>query len=172
MENRLVPQADTHSDKLYLLNDDEDRWCAYQDESTWKSDVQSLGALTVAAVEYVNDRISLIQITEAGGSGDWAVFDTYSIDKDGKVYSLKRTINVLPGDRNEEQTWTVQDGKAIINSSVSRGLTTLKPVEPTPVDLPEVPIIKTLQTLPFWVLIRDRLQETLSKGKVCRPDTR
>ena len=166
-------KVDTVSDKaLYIANDleNEERWCAFSKESDWKSASESLKSLTVARVEYKGDRIAEIYVTERDEAGDWTVYDAYSLDESEKPQSLKRTMNVIPGDRSEEELWLIKDGRATKQRSTSHSLSTLKPVDPTPIIFPEVPIVRSLQGFPFWRLIRDKRREVLSKGRACIPD--
>jgi hypothetical protein len=159
--------AQTGSRSLYFLSDSDEHWCAYGDETEWKSDVQRLRALTVAMIQYTGDRVSLMHFTDEDEAGDWIVYDIYSMDKQGKIESLTRTINIIPEDRSELETWRIQGGKPSRQNSISRTLGTLKPVEPTPIFLPGEPIITSLETLPFWAWARDKRQDVWAKGKMC-----
>ena len=156
---------------LYFLNDPDERWCAFNRESEWRSEVEMLGALTTAVAKYTGSRISSIDVTTEDNpeAGDWVIFDTYSLGKDQTFQSLKRTINVLPGFTSELETWLIQNGKAIKQSSVSRDLDTLKPkpVQATGIWLPSAPIFTRLSALPFWPLVRDKRQQISSGREAC-----
>jgi hypothetical protein len=158
----------TAAKTIYLLEDAEhQQWCAFSSESGWKSQVNSLSAMRVATVDYVNDHISVVHITEEDETGDWIVYDHYSFDKSGALQKLKRTMNILPGNRSEEQVFLVQDGKTIKQSTISRDLSTGKPTAPSNDWLPDVPIITSVQAFPFSSLIGSKRLEIWSKGKAC-----
>ncbi len=159
--------------KVYLLEDRaHQQWCGYKIEATWGSEKESLSALVVGTAEYRNDRLSTIALTEAGESGDWIVYDNYSLDREGRVQSLKRTTNVLPGDSSVEQVFTNRNGSMTIVSTTTRSLSTGDPKAVTPIDVPSVPILGNLQEFRFASLIVNRLAEIESAGKVCIADQR
>jgi hypothetical protein len=154
--------------KLYLLQDAADRqWCAFGRESAWKSEVQSRSALLVATVEYAGSRISTVSVTDEDETGDWIVYDTYSLDGGGALRTLSRTINVLPGDRSQKEVFLMRNGRASRQSVTSLSLSTGK-VATSAVDwLPSVPVITSVQAFPFSSLIGSKRFEAWSKGSVC-----
>jgi hypothetical protein len=165
--------AQAAGSRLFLLEDAEHhQWCAYGSESEWTSEVKSLTAMVVATLEYSGGRVAKISITEEDESGDWVIYDHYLIGDKGEIRELKRTINILPGDRSEEETYLVLNGKAKKESSNSRKLST-KEVLPAPQEqknwLPNVPIITRLQDFPFTALITGKHAESASSSKVCVP---
>ena len=155
--------------KIYLLADTEhQQWCAFSSEATWKSEVKSLSSMRVTTVDYVDGRVTTIRVTEEDETGDWIVYDHYSLDESGMLRKLKRTINVLPGDRSEEQVFLIQGEKSRKQSSTSRTLSTGKPISPSKDWLPEVPIVTSLHVFPFSPLLdAEKLDEIRSKGKAC-----
>jgi hypothetical protein len=165
--------AQSTGKRFFLLEDAEHhQWCAYGNESEWTSEVKSLTALMVATLEYSGDQVSKIAVTEEDEAGDWIVYDHYLIGDKGEIRELKRTINILPGDRSEEETYLVLDGKAKKQSSNSRKLSTKEvlPAQQEQKDwLPNVPIIPRLQDFPFAALISGKHLEPASSGKVCVP---
>jgi hypothetical protein len=164
--------AQSTGKRLFLLEDAEHhQWCAYGSESEWTTEVKSLTALVVATLEYTGDHVSKIAVTEEDEAGDWTVYDHYLIDEKGQIRELKRTINILPGDRSEDETYLVLDGKAKKQASDSRRLSTKEalPGQKEKVWLPEVPIITRVQDFPFVSLILEKHPELSSSGKVCVP---
>ena len=158
---------------VYLLEDDEHhQWCGYRTEAAWNSDIDAVSAMVSAIVDYTNDHITSIRLATVDwpGAGDWAVFDTYSLDTNGKLRSLKRVINVLPGDRSEHEEWLIQDGKATKQRSTTLSLETQKPADRPDAALPRVPIVTSLDSFAFWPLIRDKGPEIVAKRKVCIAD--
>jgi hypothetical protein len=157
--------------EIFFLEDDQRRqWCGYSDQSEWKSAVQSLSAMIVGGVAYLKDRVSVIHVTETDESGDWAVYDEYTLDQNGRLQKLKRTINVLPGRITEDQIFRIENGKAIQESRSSRELGTGKPTQfPGGNWRPDLPVITNVQAFPFWPLILDARAEILAKGKACVP---
>lgn len=166
-----VPDATSAEKKqLFLLEEPiQMQWCAYNNESAWKSDVNRLGAIVVATLGYADDtlRVSKIDVTEADQAGDWIVYDNYALDENEHLRKLKRTINVSPGDRSEEEVYTIKDSRATKQASISRELSTGKTAGPEKVWLPEVPIITQLQNFPFASFIGKGHPEVWSTSKVC-----
>jgi hypothetical protein len=157
---------------LFLLEDTEHhQWCAYGSESEWTSEVKSLTAMVVGTLEYSGDHVSKIAVTEEDEAGDWTVYDHYVIDDKGQISELKRTINILPGDRSEDETYVMLDGKPKKQVSNSRRLSTKEPLhgQKEKVWLPEVPIITRVQDFPFASLILEKHPQLASSGKVCVP---
>jgi hypothetical protein len=153
---------------LYLLQDEKnEQWCAFGDESEWKGEVNARSAMTVATVDYVNGSISAVSVTEQDEAGDWIVYDHYFFNESGAISKLKRTINVLPGDRGEDEVFLMAEGVARKQSIVIRKLSTGEPAS-TPSDwLPEVPIATRIEALPFFPLIGSQGLKAWPKGRYC-----
>ena len=171
----FVKQAFTQSvsRNIPLLDDTEHhQWCAYRSESDWTAEVRSLNALSVGTLEYTGDHISKIDVTAEDESGDWIVYDHYALDSGGKIRELSRTINILPGDRSENETYIIRDEKARKQSSSTERLST-KEVLPSQQDqetwLPNVPVVTRLKDFPFSDLISKKSLDT-SSSKVCIPE--
>lgn len=158
---------------VYFLEDHQQhQWCGYRTERAWNSDIDAVSAEVSGIVDYANGHIMSVRLATVDwpGAGDWAIFDTYSLDANGKLSSLKRVINVLPGDRSEHEEWLIQDGKATKQRSSTLSLETQKPAERPAVELPRMAIVTSIERFPFWPLIRDKEQEIGAKGKVCISD--
>lgn len=165
--------TDAHrSSQSFLLEDaKQERWCAYGNKSLWTSDVQSFAASVVATVEYSGDHLSKISVTEEDEAGDWIVYDHYAVGEKGNILGLNRIINILPGDRSEEETYIVVNGKAKKQSSISRKLSTKEvlTVQKEKDWLPDVPIVTRLSDFPFAsLIIGKRVRVSLSEKK-CVP---
>jgi len=164
----LFAQKSTRS--LYFLAGDDGQLCGYSSVKLWNDDKISLEARLVARADYENGRLAFVYITELDETGDWTIFDKYSFDKNALLTSLERTIDILPGERREEQLWVIEKGKAVKQKSTSRDLATSKIVPRGDVWLPEPAVVTNTQALPFWPLIRDKRAEILSREKVCMTD--
>ena len=105
------------------------QWCAYKSETDWRTEMDPFQPETIGGVEYVSDHVSVVHVTTTDQSGDWAIYDDYSFDKNERLQSLKRTINVLPGRLSEEQVFRIQAGKAIQEKSTISELGTGKPTQ-------------------------------------------
>ncbi len=163
-------QVDRNELSLFLINDLETgRWCGFKDELGWKKEQENSPALVVGRVDVTKGKITRLSVTKYDETGDWAVFDVYSISASGQISGLKRTINVLPSNRSEEEVWVVHDGKATKTQTASRSLRTLRPITPTPIDLPDVPIVTELKNFDFWPLLADQGRGIISKGRACTP---
>lgn len=145
--------------KLFFLEDTENgQWCAFDKEPAWNKSVQATEAMTVGALTYVNGHLSRIDVTEAGESGDWIVYDNYFIDEKGLVTRLSRLINTLPDDRSVSQEFLIHKGTPIKTKVSERELGSGKLLTPSePAWLPDIPIRTELQQFPF-------------SGLVARPD--
>lgn len=156
---------------LYFLRDDHDkRWCGYADKSRLEAQVRSLGAMVVGGVDYTNGRVTTVDITEEDETGDWAVNDEYTLDENERMRTLKRTINIIPGNTSEEQVFRVQGGKAIKLRSTYRDLRTGKPTNSRADWFEPSPVITSLQAFPFWMLIATKRQVVWTAGEACIPD--
>ena len=90
--------------KLFFLDDaDHSTWCVYANESSWKDAVEKTGADNVATAEIADFKAITIQFTQSDETGDWMVFDEYTVGRDDSMVGLSRRINVLPADRTIEE---------------------------------------------------------------------
>lgn len=157
--------------KVYFLNDDSHKqWCGYASESRLRAQVQALGAMIVGGVDYKNGRVSSIHVTETDETGDWAVNDEYTFDEKGMIHGLTRTIDIIPEDNSEEQTFLIQNGKAIKQRSTHRELHTGKPTPKTVDWFKAPPVITDIKAFPFSALIIGNRQAMLPTDEVCIPE--
>jgi len=169
-----VKQGQAAGQEIFLLKDDQHhQWCGYNSKSESKSEADRLNARIIVGVQYSNNRISAVHVTEGDESGDWNVDDQYSFDKDEKLQTLSRVIDNFSIGITQEELFQIQNGKAIKQSSTSRSRRTGQPTKELSGDyLPEVPIITSTTAFPFWSFVQDKRSEILSKGKACVPDKR
>lgn len=158
-----------HGRRLFFLQDVQHKqWCAYESEPVWTSEVKRLGADSVATVDYADDRVSNIALSQQDETGDWMVSDHYAVNHKGELRKLKRIINILPGDRSEEELYMIADGKAKKQTHISRKLSTGKTLRaPEEVWLPQVPIVTRLQDFPFAALARDTRPDLWPESRKC-----
>ena len=143
--------------KSFFLEDfTAQKWCGFNSQALWKSKVQSLSARSVATVEYTNTHVSSIEVTEESESGDWIVYDDYSVSS-GKLIRLQRKSNVLPENVSVEQVFRIENGRGVVEKTDTRDLKSGKPIKNHDVDLPAVPIIVDLQKFPFSALMGTRI---------------
>ena len=156
--------------KVFLLEDTRShQWCAYNNEAPWNAAVQDAGAMTVATLTYSDDHLSRIDVTETDESGDWTVYDHYFLNDRGQIVRLSRMINVLPGDRNVVQTFSIRDGKATKTGTTVKQLSTGQPLtSPKPTWLPDLAIRTETRMFPFFSLLGLADLRTASKTCVCR----
>ena len=169
LSNAVGQDASKH---VFLLQDPEQhQWCAYAQESRWTSDVQSANSLTIATVEYSGAHISKIDFTENDEAGDWVVYDHYYTNLKGELQQLKRTVNILPGDRTEEATYLIEDGKATRQTHQVRSLSTKGRLAAKDREqwLPQAPIVKRLENFPFFPLL-SKISTVTASGKICLPE--
>ncbi len=147
--------APTQASKLFLLEDaNNNQWCSYLAESTWKARVQQVGAMTVGTVAFSNGHLSQIDMTETDESGDWTVYDHYFFDDHGQLVRLSRLLNVLPGDRSVSESFSISKGKATKTATSEKHLSTGKPTtSPTADWLPDVSIVTAANMFPFSALL-------------------
>ena len=128
----------------------------------------------VGTVEFSGTRISRIRVTtpDDPGAGDWMMFDVYSVDANGKLRSLERTTNVLPGNISQLEVWSIDKGQAVRKSSVTRDLDTLKPKQDEKESVPDRPVFTSVTSLPVWPLIREGGKSFARNGKACLTITR
>lgn len=150
---------------LYFRNSDE-QWCAYTTESALRAELEA--GETLGTVEFNGSRIMRVRVTtpDDPGAGDWMMFDVYTVDANGNLRSVERTINVLPGNISQLEMWSIARGKAVKRSSVTRDLDTLKPKQGEKEWVPDTPVLTSLAALPVWPLVRDG-GKSLATGKAC-----
>lgn len=160
--------AQAKEEKLYLVGDEgHHEWCAYRSQSSWKSDVDKLSPARVGTLIYTVDDLSAIEVSEQDETGDWIVYDEYSLASNGELRGDQRRINILPGDRAVEETYEIHDGKAEKQSSTTRSLSTGKASATSETWLPGVPITTRVENFPFAALIKQRYSTLPSEAKVC-----
>lgn len=156
---------------LYFLKDDSHmQWCGYATEARLKDQVQSLMAMVIGGAEFANGRLSTVKITEADETGDWAVNDEYTVGADGKIRSLRRTINIIPEDNSGEQRFVVKDGRAIKQSDIHHELRTGKPTQNSVDWFKAPPVTTEVTSFPFFTLITSKKHVVWSTGEVCVPE--
>lgn len=64
-----IPQQ--NPDLFPVKDDHASEWCAFLSESVSKSEAERLAATVLAGVEFKEDRVATVHITEFGESGDW-----------------------------------------------------------------------------------------------------
>jgi hypothetical protein len=152
---------------MYVLEDKANgQWCGYANERAFESKVNSLSSMHVATVDYEDDHVLTLKITEEDETGDWSVHDEYSVDS-GEIRQLKRTINVIPGNRSLEEVFHIRNGRAKKDRTVSRELGTNKLAPSSNIWLPNLPVITTLHAFPFVRLLENKSDEVWSKGSSC-----
>jgi hypothetical protein len=160
--NRVTGKA------VYFLEDDlHKQWCGYASQSQFKAEVQSLKAMVVGGADYANGRVSRVRVTETDETGDWAVNDEYTFDKNERIQTLKRTTNILPEDTSEEQLFLIENGKAVKQRSTYRELRTGKATQKTVDWFHAPPVITNIRAFPFSPLIGSKRFEIWSKGEAC-----
>jgi hypothetical protein len=138
-------------------------------KTVWQDEVGKISALRVGTLDYINDHITTLDVTEESESGDWVVYDHYSFDEDGILSKLNRTINILPGDRSVKSVFVIHNNRAKKRSTVALKLSTGKLVSLSKEWLPHIPIITNAQAFHFSPLI-DAKQfkiQILSQGRMC-----
>jgi hypothetical protein len=154
--------------KLFLAEDSQhQRWCAYVEESAWKSAVRSLSSLRVATAEFANDHLTALNFSQEDEAGDWAVFDRYSLGADGRPNRLERTINILPGNRRIKRVYLIEEGASRVLSTVTLELSTGKSAPPFEGWIPDLSVITDCRSFPFFDLLNRKRPEASRTGKVC-----
>jgi hypothetical protein len=152
--------------KLFLFaNPDSHQWCINRNQEHWKSQVESRQALLFSILEFENNHISLISFIEDGESGDWSVYDDYTIDANGNIRKLTRQINVIPGTIRAEQTYRIADGKAAKVTDVRHSLGDL--IRDNTAWVPEPRIRTRIQDFPFASILAGKHPEVWTKDGVC-----
>lgn len=154
--------------KLFFLDDaDHSTWCVYANESSWKDAVEKTGADNVATAEIADFKAITIQFTQSDETGDWMVFDEYTVGRDDSMVGLSRRINVLPADRTIEEKYALQNGALVKMSTATRSLTTSKILQNGGPWSPDLPVLKRVQDFPFATLIHYSPTQIAASGQVC-----
>jgi hypothetical protein len=159
--------AQTIVGNLYLLGQGDGTWCGFSTERMWTSEKDSgTHVLLVGKLDYFRGRVAVIYVTSLAETGDWTTYDKYSLDNTGSISSLERTIEVPEGFK-QEQLWTIKNGHATEQKSLTLNLATNELVSEDKVSVSSPDVVTKLQEFPFWPLVRDHRQEIISKGKYC-----
>jgi hypothetical protein len=166
-----TPTLSQTSKRIFLLQDKNSSWCGYKNKAEWSSDVETDEAETVGSLEYSANKLTTINVTEDDESGDWTVYDTYRINNGGEIVELKRTINIIPGDRSEQDFYTFETGRPKLKSSEVRSLSTQKKSEPSSKETwrPNVPIVTEIGQFPFNSFLLNNHFLLSSNVKECVP---
>jgi hypothetical protein len=113
----------------------------------------------VGGIEYKDDRVAMVYVSEVDSTGDWKVYDGYTVTPDGKLDRLNRHVTIPSAGVDDEEVWAIKNGRATKQDG--------KPSKRT--YLLDVPIVTSPQSFPFWPL-SGKLVEILEKGKVCISD--
>jgi hypothetical protein len=157
----------TKASRVYVLEDrGNDRWCAFDNQKAWSSEVQRTEAMVVGTLTYSDSNLSQIDVTETDQSGDWIVYDHYFLNDHRQIVKLSRTINVLPGDRSVVQTFSISNGRPSKEGETQKELSTGKILtSPETVWLPELGIATDIKKFPFSSLLKTPGLGTT--GKTC-----
>ena len=162
------PSGKRVSNELFLVNDEQrNEWCAYANESLWKSQVDTVGADTVATLSFFETHLTSIEVTTQDETGDWLMIDHYTLGTAGDIKQLQRRANILPGDRSVSETFSITNGKAKLEKRDTTSLTPGQKLTSTEDWVPPVPIVTRLEDFPFAPLTALKHSEVNSKGKIC-----
>lgn len=145
---------------IFFLRDQTHRqWCAFKSESEWHTAMGLVPPHVVGGIEYKDDRVAMVYVSEVDSTGDWKVYDGYTVTPDGKLDRLNRHVTIPSAGVDDEEVWAIKNGRATKQDG--------KPSKRT--YLLDVPIVTSPQSFPFWPL-SGKLVEILEKGKVCISD--
>src|SRR5690242_8452521 len=162
----LLARTDGSATKLYLLHDSDHRqWCAYTQETNWKTDVEKLAARTVATVEIDGRQINTIHVSRSDKSGDWLIVDSYRVDRFRQLKQLKRETKVIPEDLNDEKFYSRKGQRLLLDRAVTKSLSTGQLTSKAGWK-PYVPIVNQIKDFPFAPLLD--LQFESDTTKVCK----
>jgi hypothetical protein len=155
---------DVAGSTVYFLRDDlHERWCGYSSESRFQKQVQSVVARFAGGADFSDDRILMLHISETDESGDWAVYDVYTFDAEGKLHRLERTMYIMG--IKEQQFFLIRNGKATKQRQLGPGKAAQKFVN----WFKAPPVMVSLEGAPFSVLIGTKRPQVLSNGELCFP---
>jgi formylglycine-generating enzyme required for sulfatase activity len=161
-------QASPDKETLYLVEDENQRWCGYSTEAAWHSAAEKVqDHLPVAVVEYEKSRISRVQIALA--LEDSGIVDDYVLGAE-EPNRMTRTTRNLRENFDDEQTWEIHPDRASFQERKPRTLN-LQPLKDTSIAPQPTPdgIVLHTRDFEFFTLVRDRKTEILSKGFACNP---
>jgi hypothetical protein len=162
-----------HSTKtIYFLKDDaRNEWCGYASEAQFKSQVEPRMAREVGGADY-DSYLTTVHFTEEDETGDWTVFDEYTLDKSGVIRSLIRKIEIIPENAAEQYRFRIENGKAVTVGTTFRELDTGRPRKRAVGWFKQPPIVTDPKTFSFWRFLQSEREEVLSKGEACTPVSR
>jgi hypothetical protein len=155
-----------NSGSVYLVADEDGRWCAFRTEKLWTAAKAAVGAAPVVArINYANGRAGSVYLTTADETGDWTIYDKYVLSKNGQLTRLERTIDIT-GQMKEEE-WVIRSPEAIMEKSVGHSLSTHAVIPKGAIWLPHPPVVTETSKFPFWRLVTARARVLSSAGRVC-----
>jgi hypothetical protein len=166
----LQPAPAAKTTHLYLLEDSpHQQWCGFADRKSWEAWLKDEKnySLDNAIVDFVDGHISVIKWQGEAESGDSVVIDTYSF-AGGAIRRLHRRMNVLPGDTTETQIFLIRNGKAKLQSTVIRRLSTGKLLKHSDSLMPQTDVVTDMGGFPFAPLLdAQHLSEIRAKKPSC-----
>ncbi|HVO97672.1 MAG TPA: hypothetical protein VMT15_06375 [Bryobacteraceae bacterium] len=143
--------------------------CGYTTEREWAKIPQEKNPTFVAVVDSTSGIVSSILVERL--TEDTAIYDEYSIDRNGNVRQLKRKLDVIPDRITREETWTIRGGSAVKTSESWMEYKTHRPIDPDKdlADLGKTPIMLRARDFPFSLLVADRHPERWLGGTRCVP---
>jgi formylglycine-generating enzyme required for sulfatase activity len=161
-------QAQATKQTLYLVEDENERWCGYSTETAWRSAAEKVqDHMPVAVIEYERSNISRVEVIFSGE--DHATTDDYAFAAE-EPNRLIRTTRNLPENFDDEQTWQIQANKAVLQQRKIRTLD-LQPLKDTSVagEATDDDIVLHTPDFEFFAFVRDRKAEIFSRGSACNP---
>jgi hypothetical protein len=157
--------------RIYILQDEQHhQWCGYRIKTDFDQDVASVLARRVGGADYVDGRVSAVYLVTSTETGDWEIYDRYTLDNAERLQGLQRTISVIPENTREEQVITMKDGKIVSTHSTYRDLDTGKLVPKFSSWINRPPIFTTMKAFPFVDLIQSGRRGPWANNRICLPE--
>lgn len=120
-----------------------------------RKDIDSVTALEVATVEYIDKHPRKISLTieDPPEAGDWMIDDIYILNEVGDVLSLERETRVLPGDAKRIEKFERLNGKLVRTSISTYSLTSGHPISSTQITFPKYSVSSSVSKFPFSGLL-------------------
>jgi hypothetical protein len=154
--------------RIYILEDEQHhQWCGYRIKADFDQGVASVLARRVGGADYVDGRVSAVYLVTSTETGDWEIYDRYTLDGSERLQGLQRTISVIPENTREEQVITIKDGKVVNTQSTYRDLDTGKITSKFSSWLKPPPLFTTVKSFPFVDLIESGRRGTWGNDRMC-----
>ena len=180
-----VGQVPQRSLFLYLDGQTQ-QWCVYHSEDAFTAAREKVEEYQAAVIQYEGERPVSVGVTEWNESGDWAVYDDYSLTDMGELSELTRYYDQHMGGFTEKTIYGIVAGESQVKTQAFLDLETQEPLAGNPGARVEtivtdgkaerwldyfpihiIPVVTRVTDFPFKSILRGEHPEVWEREPVC-----